>query len=250
MKKPVYCFLLCLLIMMFVSCSSTGTTITSRTEKLNETADLITDYEQLGDYLRETGYGKREPGHDHHFEYRGKEWSVNKTAANVLYDNTGNCGGGSNLFCSLLNGDYDEIGYLYRRDRNGGHVVNYFHDKDGTWHLVDVTGFVNGSDYGNHITGSSLQEIADEYVRRCNYGWSRNNTGLYIRSLYAIRCVNGESHPPVSTIPESEGVEMGYFPSNYRSQITELYVKDGASYNSMGFVDYEIPFSVYPAGCK
>ena len=45
MKKLVYCFLLCLLIMILASCSSTGTTTSSRTEKLNETADFITDYE-------------------------------------------------------------------------------------------------------------------------------------------------------------------------------------------------------------
>ncbi len=137
------------------------------------------------------------------------------------------------------------MGYLYRRDTDGGHVINYFCDNEGIWHIVDVTGFIRSDDYANHITGNSLQEVADKYVQRVDSGWKNHNTGLYIRSFYAIKCVNGESHPAVSSEPIREGKQCGYFPADIKDRTVELYVKDNDKRNSMQFVDYTIPDYVY-----
>jgi len=247
-----------ILVMMFsVSCAGTistptvisGTDFEELENDVSEVAALITDYNQLRQFFNAIGYGDEEPSHDFHFMYKGKEWSVNKSAIATFFDNTGDCGAGSNLFCFLLNGDYDEIGYLYRRDETGGHVINYFHDNNGLWHIVDVTGFVGRDDYANHITGNSLQSVADEYVRRVNHGWqTHGNTDMYIRSFYAIKCKNGESHSPVYSLPVREGMLPGYYTADVQEKVIELYVKDGDKRNSIQFVNYEIPTSVYPSG--
>lgn len=243
------------LLVTLISVSCAGTSSSDRAasfieleNEVADLADLITDYKQLKQYFLAVGYGKTEPSHDFHFNYKGKDWSVNKSAIAAFYDNTGNCGAGSNLFCYLLNGDYSELGYLYRRDNSGGHIINYFCDNNGLWHIVDVAGFLGGNDYANHITGKSLQAVADEYVRRVDYGWKANNLNLYIRSLYAIKNNNGEAHPPICSSLVQEGPKTGYFTADERDRVIELYVKDGDSKNSIQFVDYSIPTSSYPSG--
>ena len=254
MYKKCHSVLIVIFISLFmlffsVSCAGTGAPRVSKTEyfekDISEIAEMITDYNQLKQYFLAIGYGEKETSGDCTFNYRGNVWSINRDAITVFLDNTGNCGGGSNLFCYMLNGDYKEIGYLYRRDEQGGHVINYFCDNNDTWHIVDVAGFVGGKDYANHITGKSLQEVADEYVHKVNHGWKAHNLDLNIRSFYAIKCINGEPHPAVTSKPIQQGMSCGYFAADVKDRVVELYVKDNDKRNSIQFVDYIIPDFVY-----
>lgn len=244
-----------MLLIMFLSVSCAGTGLSSSSERFMElekeaaeVAELITDYKQLKQYFLAIGYGDTEPSHDFRFMYMNKEWHVNKSAVATFFDNTGDCGAGSNLFCYMLNGDYRELGYIFRRDTSGSHIINYFQDNDGLWHIVDVTGFVGGNDYANHLTGTTLQDVADKYVARVKDFCEKNKIDFYVRSLYAIKSENGENHPPENLISLQEGKQPEYYAKSVRDKLVKLYVRDNDKRNFVDFVNYNIPTSLYPYG--
>ena len=59
----------------------------------------------------------------------GQEWHYNLNAFQVMQTRTTNCGSAANLANYLLEGDYEEIGFIlhaYYIGNGGGHVYNYF----------------------------------------------------------------------------------------------------------------------------
>lgn len=250
MKKYLPFLFLLILFSLFISCTTTNTPYTSEEEYAvyQKHREDIKTLDDLTAFLTKINYQEGPNDYDHPFFYKGREWSVNMTAYRVYLRNFGNCGGSATLFCDLLAGDYEEMGYIYRRDSRGGHGLNYFKDYAGKYHILDVSAFSKEYGYGNHIVRDTLQECADEYIRRMNYNYDRGVLDWYVRSLYAIKCLNGEPYPPVSTKPIMEGYFPGYFPLSLEPLVTELYVREDKKENKMLFASYDIPYKSYPKG--
>ena len=100
----------------------------------------------------------------------GKEWHYNLNAFEVMEQRLANCGASANLANYLLEGDYEEIGFIlhaYQIGNGGGHVYNYIR-YEGKYYIVDFSWFIFGSyrpendypvmelnrlaDYGNRVS--------------------------------------------------------------------------------------------------
>ncbi len=74
----------------------------------------------------------------------GNEWHYNLNAFEVMERRLGNCGSSANLANYLLEGDYDEIGFIlhaYYIGEGGGHVYNYIL-YEGEYYIVDFSWYI------------------------------------------------------------------------------------------------------------
>lgn len=74
----------------------------------------------------------------------GREWHYNMNAFQVMQTRTTNCGSAANLANYLLEGDYEEIGFIlhaYKIGEGGGHVYNYF-KYQGKYYIVDFSWYM------------------------------------------------------------------------------------------------------------
>ena len=83
-------------------------------------------------------------GGDRCMEIDGKQWHYNMNAFEVMQTHLGNCGSMANLANYLLEGDYDEIGFIehaYYIGNGGGHVYNYIL-YEGSYYIVDFSWYI------------------------------------------------------------------------------------------------------------
>ena len=74
----------------------------------------------------------------------GEQWHYNLNAFEVMDQRLANCGASANLANYLLEGDYEEIGFLlhaYYIGNGGGHVYNYIR-YEGKYYIVDLSWFI------------------------------------------------------------------------------------------------------------
>lgn len=74
----------------------------------------------------------------------GKEWHYNLTAFEVMEQRLANCGASANLANYLLEGDYEEVGFIlhaYYIGNGGGHVYNYIRH-EGKYYIVDFSWYI------------------------------------------------------------------------------------------------------------
>ena len=74
----------------------------------------------------------------------GQEWHYNINAFQVMETRTTNCGSAANLANYLLEGDYEEVGFIlhaYYIGNGGGHVYNYF-KYQGKYYIVDFSWYM------------------------------------------------------------------------------------------------------------
>ena len=74
----------------------------------------------------------------------GQEWHYNLNAFQVMQTRTTNCGSAANLANYLLEGDYEEVGFIlhaYYIGEGGGHVYNYF-KYQGKYYIVDFSWYM------------------------------------------------------------------------------------------------------------
>ena len=101
---------------------------------LDQLKDAICTVPDMIQYLVETNYGENPVWeNDIHFSDGGYAWAINKSAAGALASDCPSCGAVSNLTRCILEGDYDDSGYIlwgtYDKDKNetnGGHVINFY----------------------------------------------------------------------------------------------------------------------------
>lgn len=73
----------------------------------------------------------------------GIDWEYHTPGRNAVINNCGCCATDSAWLHYLLDGDYDEIGYITTSQRDGsGHVYNYIQD-DGWYYIIDLTHYRN-----------------------------------------------------------------------------------------------------------
>lgn len=74
-------------------------------------------------------------------------WHTNYTAKEVMERKLSNCGASANLANYLLEGDYEEVGFIlhgYYPGGIGGHVYNYFLH-EGKYYIVDYSWYIFGN---------------------------------------------------------------------------------------------------------
>lgn len=128
---------------------------------------------------------------DNHVIANGHDWSSNYGARHALNVSGGNCGATSNVANYLLEGKYEETGYLmYAGSPNtGGHVFNYI-KYEGKYYIVD---FVQ---YAGTINGLASEfpimvlDTLEEYGKRVTDHWSD------VKALIAF--TSPGTHLPVS----------------------------------------------------
>jgi len=98
----------------------------------------------------------------------GDVWHHNEDARTVLSTKLGNCGSMANLANFLLEGDYEEIGFvnhMYPPNSGGGHVYNYIKYNDH-YYIVDFSGYLfSNYDPANELTVLSLKKLEDYGTR-------------------------------------------------------------------------------------
>ena len=69
----------------------------------------------------------------------GIHWEHHKPGYHAVRTNTGCCATDSNWLRYILDGDYDEVGYIATSQRDGsGHIYNYIFS-DGWYYIIDLT---------------------------------------------------------------------------------------------------------------
>ncbi len=77
-------------------------------------------------------------------DWDGYTWHTNFTTREVMERRLSNCGASANLANYLLEGDYDEVGFIlhaYYPGNGGGHVYNYFL-YEGRYYIVDYSWYI------------------------------------------------------------------------------------------------------------
>ncbi len=94
----------------------------------------------------------------------GREWHYNLNAYQVMQTRTTNCGSAANLANYLLEGDYEEIGFIlhaYYIGDGGGHVYNYF-KYQGKYYIVDFSWYMfNNYQPDNDFPVMELDRLED-----------------------------------------------------------------------------------------
>lgn len=94
-------------------------------EELAENLSTIYDVQQ---FFLEAGIEFKDGDIKQSFD--GTVWHFNDSPEVVLRQNYANCGSGSGLINYLLQGDYEEQGYVCYAANRGGHIFNYFRSGD------------------------------------------------------------------------------------------------------------------------
>lgn len=133
-------------------------------EKLNTAFDVLA-YMKASNYSI-LDYANAIRDGDYHYQIGSLTWSTNIDGPLSIKINFGNCGGTSNMVRYLLNGDYDEVGFLTFNEFGGGHVFNYI-KQDGVYYNIDFIQF-RARDYQRFdyviAQAETLEKIASDYV--------------------------------------------------------------------------------------
>lgn len=106
----------------------------------------------------------------------GHVWHYNRTAKEVLALKKANCGSSANLANYLLEGDYEEIGFIlhsYYPGSGGGHVYNYIKYK-GKYYVVDFSSYL----FNNYSVQSEFNFIALDQLSDYGKRWNECYGGL------------------------------------------------------------------------
>ena len=103
-------------------------------------------------------------------------WHTNRTAAEAMNLGYGDCGATANMVNYLLDGKYDEVGFIlhsYYPGNDGGHVYNYI-KYDGKYYILDYIMY-SGNKYNEKyepriIVLDQLEDYADRYGEYYGFG--------------------------------------------------------------------------------
>ena len=150
----------------------------------------------------------------------GLPWEHHKPGRDAVRINTGCCSAHANWLRYILDGDYEELGFLAWSWANGnGHVFNYIY-RDGWYYFIDLTHYTNdvmtpetghmaSYRYIEHPAGS-LHKAKDPqaYV---NYYLETASNDPPAR----FRMYRGEEVMPLACVRDAEGNATLYVPEEY-----------------------------------
>ena len=157
--------------------------------------------------------------------------------AATRYDlNSGACVGGSALFAALLNGDYDEHGYLYAFYARSEHVINYF-VLDGVYYYCDFVSVFNRKNTNLeknpvcHVTTdpSTIYKAWNEIEPN---GIDDPTSDFYLGIMY-ITGYDGTPSMPSSWLIDSASGNHASIPLSTKEKASQqiFFVRDGYSFD-------------------
>jgi len=158
-------------------------------EKLNTLYDVI-QYIQVADF--------RSADDNIRIDEGGISWEHHKPGEVAIITNEGCCATISNLMNSLLEGNYEEVGFIaYSQSDGGGHVFNYI-EHNNLYYFIDLTHYKNDfmctavedgtltSYYASDFIAGNVHEAVriEDYVKYCRDNY---NDPPVLWSLYMAK---------------------------------------------------------------
>ena len=141
-----------------------------RKGSLEDAAEVIASVQDVMNYVYYSGYVCGDG--DMAIAVRdGLQWHYNYKPEAVFARHTGCCGATSGLVAHLLDGDYDEVGFIgitYAEGCGGGHVINYIRT-GGMYYVFDVFAWgIAGysQDMLRCCWSTSLRDAANQWAER------------------------------------------------------------------------------------
>ncbi len=137
-------------------------------------------------------------------------WKFNRSAKTVLRSNGGDCGGLANFTHYILDGDYEEngfINYTFKVGEGGGHVTNYVKHND-KYYFFDMTGW-HGGNYSTSWFECLKYNSFEEFIGKAEYYWHS--------VAYNVCSYVDEYDLPVNWYRLDEG--LTYYPDKYKINI-------------------------------
>jgi len=206
-------------------------------EKLN-TLYAVIQYIQVADF--------RSADDNIRIEESGISWQHQKPGEMAIITNEGCCATISNLLNFLLEGDYEEVGFIaYSQSDGGGHVFNYI-EHNNLYYFVDLTHYRNdfmctavedgtlASYYASDFIAGNVHEAArvEDYVKYCrdNYNDPPELFSLHMaKNSLPIAHINDETmHKMVYPESSKEIVKIVYDDPNDNIQYS--FVKGPTKY--------------------
>lgn len=161
----------------------------------------------------------------------GIDWEYHTPGRSAVINNCGCCATDSAWLHYLLDGDYDEIGYIATSQRDGsGHVYNYI--QDGEWYyIIDLTHYRNDwiatiEENGDMAAYSRSDRVLGNIHRTKNLTSFVN----YVQDafndppglMFRLTC---EDVTPIDGVHSQNGVTI-YRPESYEPYITCIFDDD------------------------
>ena len=191
-------------------------------------AEISTLYEalqlyQIGDF--------RSADDNIRIEENGIDWEYHTPGRLAVENNRGCCATDSAWLRYILDGDYDELGYISTSQRDGsGHIYNYI--RDGEWYyIIDLTHYRNDADIG--LTTVIENGDIDSYMRsdrvlgnihrtkdlRCFVNYVQDTFNDPPGLMFRLTC---ENVPPIDGVSTGNGIAITH-PESYEPYITCIF---------------------------
>lgn len=191
-------------------------------------AEISTLYEalqlyQIGDF--------RSADDNIRIEENGIDWEYHTPGRLAVENNRGCCATDSAWLRYILDGDYDELGYISTSQRDGsGHIYNYI--RDGEWYyIIDLTHYRNDADIG--LTTVIENGDIDSYMRsdrvlgnihrtkdlRCFVNYVQDAFNDPPGLMFRLTC---ENVPPIDGVSTGNGIAITH-PESYEPYITCIF---------------------------
>jgi len=171
-------------------------------EKINTVYDLL-QYLTLARFGSDSGTTKV---YDRNLKCN---WEFNRPGDNALRVNKGNCGASANLLKYVLDGNYDEVGYIHWVRPDGGHIVNYIKINQ-KYYIIDLV------QYGLY-DAEKLQRRVKQY--KITVLDSLKDYPMYCKLQY---------HDNIKLMAAFQGDEYGHYLCAYDKRINKLYYPKNA----------------------
>ncbi len=165
----------------------------------------------------------------------GVNWEYHTPGRQAVENNCGCCATDSAWLRYILDGDYDELGYISTSQPDGsGHVYNYI--RQGEWfYIIDLTHYRNDATIG--LTTVVEDGNINAYMQSDRVLGNIHRTkdlGLFVdyvqavfndppRLMFRLTC---EDVPPIDSVSVPDGIAIMH-PESYREYITVIF--DNAS---------------------
>lgn len=164
-------------------------------------------------------------------EENGIDWEYHTPGRLAVENNRGCCATDSAWLRYILDGDYDELGYISTSQRDGsGHIYNYI--RDGEWYyIIDLTHYRNDADIG--LTTVIENGDIDSYMRsdrvlgnihrtkdlRCFVNYVQDAFNDPPGLMFRLTC---ENVPPIDGVSTGNGIAITH-PESYEPYITCIF---------------------------
>ena len=146
----------------------------------------------------------------------GINWEHHKPGYHAVRTNTGCCATDSNWLHYLLEGDYEEVGFLATSQRDGsGHVYNYILH-DGWYYFIDLTHYHAQGFNTAPETGDTQDYYATDYILgNIHKAASFSLFAAYVQNDFwdppgLMFCYTWENVLAIDSMPTGGGVEIVY----------------------------------------